>query len=64
MKQLPGHVVRAEQARAEAMIRKLPRRANNPFSTPEPLGRTGGTYLDRTADQAIGNVMREQRDQR
>lgn len=55
-------LLRADQARAEALARGLPRRGNNPYSSPvEPLRRM---YADPTADQAVANVMREQRGKR
>lgn len=52
-------LVRAEEARAMAPARKTP---SNPFVAPtEPERRT---YADPTADEAIANVMREQRGRR
>lgn len=58
----PGYVVRAEQARAEAMTRKIRRTPNNPWIDPVEPPRI--TYSDPTAEQAIANVLRERRGRR
>lgn len=56
-------LLRADQARAEATAKNLPRRQNNPFM-PEPTPRSGITYKDDVGNTAVANVMRQQRDQR
>lgn len=53
-------LLRADQARAEAMAKGLPRRQNNPFM-PEAPPRSGITYKDEVGNTAVANVMREQR---
>lgn len=53
-------LLRADQARAEAVVARLPRRGNDPYQ-PEPLPRSGITYRDPVGAQAAASVDRERR---